>query len=400
MLFNYKSVDTTGVPRDGAIEAINIDVAISSLQRRGLAVSSIKPEEKGFSLGTNIAFLDRVSNKDIVILSRQLATLFEAQISALRIFRLLAGDAHSHLLSETLSKVADDIQGGSSISAAMAKHPKIFSTFYISMIRSGEESGKLNQIFSYLADYLDRTYEVTSKVKGALIYPGFVIFTFVTVMILMLTVVIPKITAIIVESGQQIPIYTQIVIGLSNFFVNYGIIIVVFLIVGVFFFIRYIRTQEGGLAFDRFKISVPYLGSLYQKLYLSRIADNLNTMLMSAIPIVHALEITADVVGNKYYQKILLAVNEDVKGGSPLSVSMGKYKEMPSILIQMMKVGEESGELGSILENLAKFYRREVTTAVDTMVGLIEPVMIVGLGVGVAILLASVLLPIYNISSA
>lgn len=400
MLFNYKSIDTTGAARNGAIEAMNIDVAILSLQRRGLAVSSIAPEEKGTFLSKNISFFDRVSNKEIVILSRQLATLFEAQISALRIFRLLAGETSSHLLGVTLNIVADDLQAGSSISKAMAKHPKIFTNFYINMIRSGEESGKLNQIFMYLADYLDRTYEVTSKAKNALIYPAFVIFTFISVMTLMFTIVIPKISQIIVDSGQEIPFYTQLVLSVSNFFVNYGFIFLGFLIVGGFFLARYIRTKEGKLEFDRFKISVPYIGTLYQKLYLSRISDNLNTMLIAAIPIIKALDITADVVGNAYYEKILREVNEAVKGGSSLSAALEKYKEMPGILTQMVKVGEETGELGGILENLAKFYRREVTNAVDTIVGMIEPVMIVGLGVGVAVLLASVLIPIYNISSA
>ena len=223
MLFNYQAVDQTGAPKNGSIDAVNVDVAISSLQRRGLVITSIVEEgAKKSVLSMNLSWFDRVSNKDIVILSRQLATLFEAQVSALRVFRLLAAESENKILASKLTIIADDLQGGSSISAALQKHPKVFSEFYISMVKAGEESGKLNETFNYLADYLDRTYELVSKAKGALIYPAFVVVTFIVVMILMFTMVIPKISAILVDSGQDIPVYTKIVLGISNFFVGYG----------------------------------------------------------------------------------------------------------------------------------------------------------------------------------
>jgi type IV pilus assembly protein PilC len=399
MIFNYKAIDNTGVEREGVIEAINIDVAINSLQRRGLIISTIKSPDEGGFLQKNIAIFNKVSNKDIVILSRQMSILFEAQVSALRVFRLLASEAENQVLRKALTEVADDLQGGSSISKALQKHPGIFSNFYVNMIRSGEESGKLDEIFSYLADYLDRSYEVTSKARNALIYPAFVIVVFIVVMILMFVMVIPKISTIIVDSGQAIPIYTQIVISTSNFFVHYGIFFLVGLIIGGFILIQYIRTPSGSESFDGFKISVPYVGNLYRKLYLSRIADNMNTMLISGIPMIKALEVTQSIVGNRVYEKILGHSLDAVKGGSSLSDSMVQYQEIPSIMIQMIKVGEETGELGNILKTMAKFYQREVINAVDTLVDLIEPIMIVALGLGVGILLASVLMPIYNIAN-
>ena len=166
-----------------------------------------------------ISYSDRVSNKDVVILSRQLATLFEAQVSALRVFRLLGAESENKVLGNILLTISDDLQAGSSISAALEKHPKAFSEFYVSMVKAGEESGKLNETFSYLADYMDRTYELVSKAKSALIYPAFVMSTFITVMILMFTMVIPKISTNLVESGQEILIYIEIVMGISNFFI-------------------------------------------------------------------------------------------------------------------------------------------------------------------------------------
>jgi type IV pilus assembly protein PilC len=400
MIFVYKATDQTGVPKEGVIEAINIDVAISSLQRRGFVIASINPQEdkKGL-LGKDFTLFERVNNKDIVILSRQMSTLFSAQISALQIFRLLAAETPSKFLARTLNLVADEIQGGSSISKAMAKHPKAFSAFYVNMVRSGEESGKLDEILLYLADYLDRQYEVTSKAKNALIYPAFVIFVFVTVMVLMLTMVIPNIAKIITESGQEVPAYTQVVLSASDFLVHYGFYFLGALIVAVFFLIRFGRTPEGAMAYSRLRITIPYIGNLYRKLYLSRIADNMNTMLVSAIPIVKALEITSSVVGSKVYEDLLDKSVANVRAGSTLSVSLSKYPEIPGLMVQMIRVGEESGELGNILKNLSTFYSREVKNAVDTLVGLIEPIMIVVLGVGVAGLLASVLIPIYNISA-
>ncbi len=401
MLFNYQSVDQTGAAKMGSIDASNVDIAISSLQRRGLVITSIEEaDKKGGFLNMNLAFFDRVSNKDVVILSRQLATLFEAQVSALRIFRLLGSESENKILGIKLIQISDDLQAGSSISAALEKHPKVFSDFYVSMVKAGEESGKLNETFEYLADYLDRTYELVTKAKGALIYPAFVMMTFITVMVLMFTMVIPKISAILVDSGQEIPIYTKIVLGISNFLTSYGFILLGIVVVAGFLIARFIQTAPGKVMYDNFKLSIPYLSNLYRKLYWARLADNMNTMLVSGIPMIRALELTSSVINNSIYQKILADAVESVKAGKTVSESLSGNGEIPGIMLQMIKVGEESGELGSILKTLAKFYTREVITAVDALVGLIEPLMIVLLGAGVATLLASVLIPIYNVASA
>jgi type IV pilus assembly protein PilC len=404
MLFNYKAINDKGGEVEGSIDAVNVDSAINSLQRRGLIISSIKSNEdagKSFLSKNFTLFGGHVSNKDVVILSRQMATLFESQVSALRIFRLISSEAENPTLRAKLAEVADDLQGGSTISKALSKHPKVFSTFYVNMVRSGEESGKLDQIFTYLADYLDRNFAVTSKAKNALIYPAFVVFTFITVMVLMLTIVIPKITGVLVDSGQKVPVYTQIVIGISSFFVNYGIFLLIAIIVATFFLYRFSKTPSGSMSFARFKLAVPYVGSLYKKLYLSRIADNMNTMLVSGIPMIKVLELTAAVVDSQVYTTALNDILNSVKEGSALSDAMSHHTaEIPSIFVQMAKIGEETGQLGHILDTLAKFYQREVINAVDTLVDLIEPVMIVLLGLGVGFLLASVLIPIYNISSA
>lgn len=400
MIFKYKAITSSGQPIDGTIEAFNVDIAINLIQKKGLVISQIRAEEEESKNLQFLNFLNHVSNKDVVILSRQMATLFQAQVSALRVFRLLGSQADNILLRKYLTQIADDIQGGSPISVSLAKYPDAFSAFYVNMVKSGEESGKLDEVFNYLADYLDRTYEVTSKARNALIYPAFVVMTFVGVMALMFTVIIPKIAIMIEESGQDVPFYTKAVLWLSDMAVNYGIFIGIFVVVGGFFFWKYSKTEEGGYFVDTLKLDVPYIGDLFKKLYLSRISDNLHTMIVSGIPILRALDITSSIVDNKIYKHILDQSLIKVREGTSLSEAFSQHEEIPNLLTQMIKVGEETGELGNILNSLAKFYQREVTTAVDTLVGLIEPVMIVGLGLGVGILLAAVLMPIYNIASA
>ena len=400
MLFKYKVIDQAGKEFQGEIDAANQDIAIGSLQRKGYVIEALAPvDEKGGIAKWSL--FDRVSNKEIVVLSRQISTLFEAQVSALRVFRLLASESTaSPALGKVLTQVADDLQSGSSISGALGKHPQVFSGFYVSMVKSGEETGKLDETFLFLADYLDRSYEITSKAQHALIYPAFIIFTFVAVMVLMLTFVIPKISAILAETGQTVPLYTRVVLGLSGFLNKFGIFVFgAIAVVGVVVF-KWSRTPVGIEAFDEIKIRIPAVGDLYRKLYMSRIADNLSTMLQSGISIVRALEITSEVVGNVHYANTLITSKEKVKNGVALSQALGESSHIPGMVVQMIRVGEETGELGKILKTLASFYRREVLTAVDTLVDLIEPVMIVLLGLGVGLLLASVLMPIYSITTS
>lgn len=399
MLFNYKALDGGGKRSEGSVDAISLDVAVGSLQKRGLIIMEIEPAEKQ-SWASSIHLGSGVSNRDIVMLSRQMSTLFQAQVSPLKIFTLLSSETENLVLRKSLEEIVSDIQGGSNISKALARHPAIFSDFYVNMVRAGEETGKLNDTFEYLADHLDRNYEVVSKVKNALIYPAFVVTVFFAVMLLMFTVIIPKIGLIIAESGQPIPFYTQAVFAVSHFLLDYGFVLLALLLVFGYFVVHYVRTTEGKRAWARFKLDLPYFGDLYRKLYLSVITDNMNTMIVSGIPMVKVIEVSSAVVGNDIYKDILNQTLEAVKGGSSLSQSFSQHQEFPSILVQMTKVGEETGELGSIFKTMARFYQREVVNTIDTMVSLIEPAMIVMLGFGVGILLASVLIPIFDIANS
>lgn len=404
MLFNYVALDTTNIQREGTVEAVTIDAAISAVQKRGYTVISIDPADEGGGLQSllkfEFTFMNTISNKDIVILSRQISTLFQAHVSPLRIFRLLSAEVGNVKLQAVMNKIVEDLQGGSSISRALSFHPEVFSSFYVNLVRSGEESGSLEKSFSYLADYLDRSYEIISKARNALVYPAFVVSIFIGVMGLMLTLVIPNIASILTDSGQELPIYTKIVIGISDILVNYIGFILLALAGGAVGFYRFKKTEVGQRTIDEFMISIPYLGDLQRKLLLTRICDNLATMLGSGISMVQALEVTGEVVDNMVYKEIIQQALSEVKGGRSFADAIAEYPEIPGVLTQMVKVGEETGSLAEILTTLANFYRREVNNAVDTLIGLIEPIMIVLLGLGVGTLLASVLMPIYNLTNS
>jgi type II secretory pathway component PulF len=282
-LYTYTGFDQQGAERTGTIEAVNTDLAINALQRRGLIISKIEePKTAGFDL--RLSLFDRIKNEDIVMTSRQITTLFEAQVSALRAFKLLAAEARTPKLADVLSQIANDIQSGSSIAAALQKHPTVFSNFYVNMVRAGEESGKLDETFSFLADHLDRNYELSQKAKNALIYPAFIILTFVSVMILMMTVVVPHLSEMLNQVGQNVPLFTRIIIGLSEFMARYILLLLIAVLIGGVTLYQYGQTTAGKLMFARARLDFPAVGNIYRKIFLSRISDNLSTMLKSGIP--------------------------------------------------------------------------------------------------------------------
>jgi len=401
MEFSYQARTTEGKPREGIIDAPSLESATQALHRQNLIIVRLEERKRARGLLDLIsAPIERVSPRDVVVLSRQLATLFEADVPVVQSMRTIIGEAKKGVLKQSMAEVLDDVQGGASMSQAMAKHPKVFSLFYVSMVRAGEESGKLSEVFSYLADYLERSYALMSKARNALVYPAFILLAFAAVVVVIMTVVIPKISEILEETGQELPIYTKVVIGVSSFLQNFWPILFVLLALFAAFAWRYLQTPGGRLAWSRMLISIPLIGILYKKIYLARIADNLETLLSSGVPVIRSLQITADVVGNEIYRNILLGSIESIKGGATIADAFGRYPEIPSLVTQMVRIGEDTGKLNVILKSIARFYQRDVDNLVDNLVSLIEPFLIIVLGAGVGILVASVLIPLYNITAA
>ena len=406
MLFHYSSLNDNGNKVEGDVDATSLDNAILILQKKGIT-SLLEVQEKASKEGNVLLYFKSLSifkqgikSKDVVLFSRQVSTLFEAGVSALRAFRLLAQENENKTLQEQILAVADDIEGGISLSEALSKRPELFSNFYVNMVKAGEESGKLNEVFMFLADYLDRNYELNQKIKKALTYPSFVIGTFFAIMIGMLTFVVPKMAAMFKEEGAELPLVTRIVLFLSDLFVKYGPITFPVLGVAAFIFYRWSKTEEGGLVVDEFSLKVPVFKNLMQKIFLQRLADNMNMMLSNGVPIVKSIDITQSIIDNRVYKALLGRVSTKVQTGKAFSKALYEEPLVPNILVQMVHIGEETGELGYILKNLALFYRRELDTAIDSMIGLIEPAMIVSLGIGVGVLVSAILLPMYALTDA
>ena len=392
--FEYTGRDKNSEMREGLIEASSQEGAVDTLQQTGLVIVSIRERSKPFF--SRIRIGGRVKQKDLVIFSRQLSTLFEAEIPVVQALKTLVSETEKKALQQIVSDVLDDITGGLALSQALAKHPLVFSMFYVNLVRSGEESGKLKEIFTYLADYLERSYYLSTKARNAMIYPAFILFTFLIVLVLMMTIVIPRLSTIFDEAGQQLPVYTRAILGLSLFMRQWGLLVLFFAIVAGGYLWWWIKTEEGKGFFHRLQIHLPLFGGVYQKLYMARMADSLKTLIAGGTPILRALSITGDVINNVVYKKATEDAVTAVREGNTISSAFEKTPEIPKLVTGMMRIGEESGRLDYILGSLAKFYQREVDAAIDNLLVLIEPILILFLGGGVAILVAAIMVPIYG----
>lgn len=400
MIFYYQAKTQEGEEKSGTIEAASHDLAVAALQRRGFIIVSLESAEERLSFWQKFsAFFQKIKDRDVVIFSRQLATLFASKVSVVDALRILIAESQSEAFRKHLTEVADDIQGGLPMSQAFGRHPEIFSNFYVQMVRSGEESGKLDSVLDYLADHLERSYDLSSKAKNAMIYPAFVLSAFIIVVVVMLVVVVPRISSITADLQASVPFYTRVIIGISNFIRSFGVFFLVLIAIGAVFLWRYFRTPSGLKSFARIQLSIPVVKDFYRQIYLARFADNLQTMLSGGVSVIRALEISADVVGNAIYSEIIREAAEAIRSGSSISDAFGRYEDVPQLVTQMIKIGEETGKLNQILSTLARFYTREVNNTLDRMVSLIEPALIVALGLGVGIIVATIFVPIYTIST-
>lgn len=394
--FHYQARTPGGETRSGVVEASSQEAALEALHQRNLVVTQLREEKRPALLG-GITFGTGVKQKDVVIFSRQLSTLLEARVPAVEALKTLLGETERTALKRIIAEILDDVAGGMALSQALGKHPRVFSGFYIHLVRSGEESGKLQEVFSYLADYLERSYYLASKARNSLIYPAFILFAFVGVLVVMLVAVIPRLVTIFEETGQAVPFYTQVVIFVSSFLRQWGLAVLLAAIGAAIAIWRWSMTPGGKWFFHKLQLHTPILGNLYQKLFMARLTDNLKTLFLGGIPILRALAISGDVVGNVVYQRAVAEAIESVKAGNTISAAFERTREIPVLVTQMIRIGEASGRLDFILGNVAKFYQREVDTAFENLVALIEPFLIIFLGAGIGILVGSVLVPLYNL---
>lgn len=400
MKFDYLARTQKGEVQAGTIEAPNRAAALHTLQGHRLIVTKLWSSEQAPMLARKITLFQSVRRKDIFVFFRQLSILVEADVPLVQSLRVLSEQSTSPYFKDVILGVARDIDAGTLFSKAMAKYPKVFSTLCISLIRIGEVSGRLQESLLYLADYLEKEYYFISKVRGAMIYPLFIMAAFLIVAVLLMIVVIPSLTSILIETGQALPLSTRVVIGTSNFMRKWWLAGLLLIIISIPVILRYQRSRHGRAVFDRVKLKIPVMGKIMKQIYLTRLADNLSALIKGGVSIIQSLNIAGQVVGNVVYQQRIFKTRDAVKAGRSISETLKQYSEFTPLFCQMIKTGEETGKLDVILEKLSRFYNKEVENIVNNLSQLIEPLLIVCLGLGAAVLIFSVFMPIYNMVGA
>lgn len=398
-IFKYKAFDQNRKLQEGMVEASDKEYAVETLKEKGFSIVSISEPKSDGKINLSISLLNRVKTKDIVIFSRQFSVLISANVAMVQALKILVDQTNNIYLKMVVSELADEVDAGSSLSEAFSKRPNIFSNFYISVVKSGETSGKLDEVLSYLADEMEKDYDMMSKIRGAMIYPAFVLCSLGAVGIVMMVFVVPKLTAILTETGAQLPLSTRILIGTSSFLQNYWWTILIFIVLLVAGLRFYIRRPQGRLQLDFLKLKLPIFGRLFRMIYLVRFTRSMNTLIVGGVTIANSLRVASDVVGNKIYQDLINETVKEVEDGNSISSVFQESKVIPKMASQMLSIGEKTGKMDIILERITNFYGREISNMVTNLMTLMEPIIMVVMGVAVGVMVAAVILPMYNLAS-
>ncbi len=387
---------TTGSKVTADVEADSEQAAARVLLERGLSPLEIKlkTERKGPQ-----AFFNRISTKEKVIFSRQLSTLINAGLPLVQSLNTVRGQTSDKNLKTIIGKVITDVEAGSSLSQALGRYPKVFSQVFIFLVAAGETSGTLDKALERLANQQEKDAEIVSKIRGALIYPLLVILVLVAITIFMLTTVIPQVRNLY-ESlpGVKLPILTRILLSISHFLVSFWWIMLLVFIVGAVVLFQWSRTRSGRLWFDNLKLKTPLIGPLFMKVYMARFANTSSTLVASGVPILQMLMTAAAAVDNRHIAAAVLSASEKVKGGKALSDAMAEDHHFPELVPNMIHIGEQSGNLDTMLAKVADYYEKEVDNQVKNISTTIEPVLMILVGIIAMIVVAAVLLPIYNLA--
>ncbi|OGY63430.1 MAG: hypothetical protein A3I89_04415 [Candidatus Harrisonbacteria bacterium RIFCSPLOWO2_02_FULL_41_11] len=401
MKFRYNARTKQGELQTGFIEGANREMAFNTLAGHELYVLNLDIAEVPKWTERLKDLLNRVKSVDLMVFTRQFATLLEAKISLGDALKNLYKQTRNPILKEVISELSSDIDSGLSLSQAMERHPNVFSNFYASMVRSAEVTGRLEESIGFMAEYLEKEVGILSRVRNALIYPVVVIALFGIVVGIMVGVVFPQLEPIFLESNAEIPVITKILLSGSHFIVDWWLALLIILVVFLMVVIDYFRTPEGQIVFDDLRLKLPVAGGLYKKLYVARFSESLGVLIKGGIPIAQALEISGRAIGSVPYRDALREVADAVRGGQLMSQALAeKENYFPLLVSQMVAVGESTGRIEDLLFRVSSFYTREVDDAVSSMVELIQPALMVVIGVLVALLFAAVLLPIFNLAQS
>ncbi|MHB8904372.1 MAG: type II secretion system F family protein [Patescibacteria group bacterium] len=397
-IFKYRAETPAGKIKNGTIVGLSDNDVTLKLRKKDLNVIYLSDATNSLEAKI-LKLINPIATKDLVIFSRQFSVMISANVPVVESLMILIDQTNNISLRDMISDIAFEVDSGAFLSDAFSKRPKIFSEFFVNIVRSGESSGKLDEVLEYLADEMEKSYDMIAKIKGAMIYPIFITSGLVGVGIVLMVYVIPNLTAILTETGAALPISTRIVIGTSQFLQKYLVLIIIILIVLGIAIKYYLKTYGGRRQWDIIKLKMPVFGKLFKYIYLMRFTRSLSTLLKGGVTITKSLEITADVVGNIIYRELILDTLDAINDGNPLAQVLEASNYVPKMVPQMISVGEKTGKIDSVLDRITSFYARETNNMLDNLSKLMEPAIMVLMGVGVGIMVAAVLLPMYNLAS-
>lgn len=396
--FNYKAKDKGGRLVAGEVEAASVSEAAKLVRNKGLFVISIAAKiDSPFAVIRKMR--DRITASDVATFTRQLSTMINAGLPITEALLILRSQSKGQM-QKIVAQILADVEAGESLSSSMQKHPKVFTRTYMALVKSGEVGGVMDTVLLRLADTLEKQQEFKGKVKGALIYPAIIIVGMVIVSLIMMVFVIPRLTSLYSEFNAELPLPTQILIGISNFFVHYWFIVFFLLGIGIYIFGLYRKTAVGKRKTDELIFKIPVFGDLQHQIILAELTRTMSLMVGAAVPILEALNITSEIVGNTVISDALKDTARQVEKGFPIAFSFARHPEaFPFILSQMVAVGEQTGKMEEVLTKISHIFEVESDERVKGLTAAIEPIVMVLLGLGVGFLVIAVILPIYNLTS-
>jgi type IV pilus assembly protein PilC len=395
--FSYRVRDRNGKIVAGTLEADNQGAVAAKLRQMGYAPIQITEAKAGLKSEISLPGLDRIKLKDLAVFSRQFATMINSGLSLLRALTILAEQTENKKLAGVVGQVRTEVEQGAALSAALGRHPKVFSRLYVSMVKAGEVGGFLDKVLMDLASSIEKEVELRGKVRSAMTYPVVVFVLVILIVTAMLLFIVPTFEKLYAQLNGELPWLTQLLINVSKAMKIIAPVGLVAIIGGSFVYKRAKQSERGGLVIDTGKLRAPVFGSLVQKTALSRFSRTFATLLSAGVPILQALEIVSETVGNEVVSRAIKDVQDSVREGESLAGPLAKHAVFPPMVVQMLAVGEETGAIDTMLGKVADFYDQEVEAAVESITSLIEPLLIVVMGGTVGVMVIALYMPMFNI---
>lgn len=397
-IFTYTGLDKNNNYIKSTLETSSLKKATQVLEKEGVLLVNIKEEKIARS-----AFFDRIFNNvtrlDKIFFTRHLHTMLESGIALDQAIKIIGEQSTNKQLKEALSDIHRRLQNGESFHQCLQSHPKYFSKFYINIVKVGEKSGKLDEVLEQLLQQQESDYELISRARGAMVYPSVIICALIIMVIFMMIFVIPKVTAVLTEYKVTLPLATRILIGLSNFLIHYGLFLIPVIILIIYLFKRWIKSKKGKWHWDSFLLNLPHFKKIMVEFNLARFSRAMSALMKSGVPIDESLALAADVSSNSHYALSLAAGIQFVRKGIPLAEILKGYPKLyPPITVRMIEVGERTGKLDHMLMRLATFYEKSVLNTISNLASVIEPILLLAIGLAVAFVAVSVLTPIWKFS--